>query len=75
MSIKPDHPIRACAFDIAIYLCAFPCRYLTLAPETAEETYMEISDSEPEDRAGASSRTYPGKGRPISLFIASGLLA
>ena len=32
-----------------------------LAPETAEETYVEISDIEPEDPVGASSTTYPDK--------------
>src|SRR3954471_20491653 len=42
-------------------LVCFPCRYLTLAPETAEETYVEISDTEPEDPVGASSTTYLGK--------------
>src|SRR3954462_7978866 len=40
----------------------FPCRYHTLEPEVAEETYVEISDTEPEDPVGASSTTYPGKG-------------
>ena len=69
MSIKLDHPIHACAFDPVVYLCDFPCRYLTLAPETAEETYVEISDTEPEDLADASSTTYPGKGETyITLY-------
>ena len=61
MSDKFDHPIHDCAFDPVVYSCAFPCRYLTLAPETAEETYVEISDTEPEDPVGDSSTTYPGK--------------
>ena len=39
----------------------FLCRYLTLAPEPAEETYMEISDTEPEDPASDSSMTYLDK--------------
>ena len=35
---------------------------LTLAPETAEETYVELSDTEPEDTVGAATSTLPGKG-------------
>jgi len=62
MPIKRDQSNHVCAFDPVAYLCAFPCRYLTLAPETAEETYVEISDTEPEDPVGASSTTCPGKG-------------
>ena len=34
----------------------------TLAPEPAEETYVELSDTEPEDTVGAATTTYPGKG-------------
>ena len=33
-----------------------------LAPETAEETFVEISDTEPEDSVGAATTTFPGKG-------------
>ena len=66
--VKRDHPIHACAFDPVVYLCAFPCRYLTLAPETAEETYVEISDTEAEDPVGASSTTYPGKGETYNIL-------
>ena len=40
----------------------FLCRYHTFAPESAEETYVEISDTELEDPAGASSTTYTVKG-------------
>ena len=69
MSIKLDHPIHVCAFDSVAYLCASLCRYFTSAPETAEETYVEISDTEPEDPVGASSTTYPGKGETyITLY-------
>src|SRR3954468_9861289 len=69
MPVKLDHLIHACAFDLVVYLCAFPCRCLTLAPETAEETYVEISDTELEDPVGASSTTYPGKGETyITLY-------
>ena len=45
----------------------FLCRYHTLAPEPAEETYVEISDTEPEDPAGAPSTTYPGKGETYNI--------
>ena len=62
MYVKLDHSILACTFVLVAYLCAFPCRYLMLAPETAEETYVEISDTEPEDPVVASSTTYPCKG-------------
>ena len=63
-------------FCLDVYLCAFPCRYLTLEPETAEETFVEISDTEPEDPAtSAPSTDYPGKGVYISFFIALSLLA
>ena len=40
----------------------FSCRYLTLAPETAEETYVELFDTEPEGTVSAASTTLPGKG-------------
>ena len=54
---------------ILMFTCdAFPCQYRTLAPETAEETYMEISDIDPEDPAGASSMTYPGKGETYIIL-------
>ena len=33
-----------------------------LAPDTAEETFVEISDTEPEDSVGAAMTTLPGKG-------------
>ena len=61
MRIKLDHPIHACASELVVYLCAFPCRYLMLAPETVEETYVEISDTELEDPVGGPTTTYPGK--------------
>ena len=49
--------------------CLLPCRYLTLAPETAEETYVEISDTEPEEPATSASTTtdYPGKGKIYTI--------
>ena len=68
MPVKVDHPIHACASELVVYLCDFPCRYLTLAPETAEETYVEISDTEPEDPVGASSMTYPDKGDTYTIL-------
>ena len=75
MSIKLDHTIFACALHPLLTCVPFPCRYFTLAPETAEETYVEISETEPEDPAGASSTTYPGKGGTYTIFIAFSLLA
>ena len=59
--IKLKHAIFACTCTIA-YLCAFLAGILTLAPETAEETYVELSDTEPEDTVGPATTTLPGKG-------------
>ena len=50
-------------------LVCFPCRYLTLAPETAEETFVEISDTEPEDPMGAPTTTCPGKGEIYTITL------
>ena len=44
------------------YLCVFLAGVLKLAPETVEETYVELSDTEPEDTVGAATTTLPGKG-------------
>src|SRR3954471_14190118 len=41
----------------------------TLAPETAEETYVELSDTEPEDPVGSASTTYPGKGENLCHYF------
>ena len=50
-------------FDLNVYLWCFSfAGTVRLAPEPAQETYVEISDTEPEDPAGASSTTYPVKG-------------
>jgi len=51
------------------YLCAFLAGILTLAPETAEETYVELSDTEPEDTVGAASTTLPGKGENLCHYF------
>src|SRR4051812_33277268 len=51
------------------YLCAFLAGIRTLAPETAEETYVELSDSEPEDTEGAASTTFPGKGKTLCHYF------
>src|SRR3954471_3489713 len=51
------------------YLCAFLAGTLTLAPETTEETYVELSDTEPEDTEGASTTTYPGKGENLCHYF------
>ena len=61
MPIKVEHTILACACIHCLLVC-FPCRYLMLAPDTAEETYVELSDTEPEDTMGAALTTFPGKG-------------
>src|SRR3954470_18069103 len=51
------------------YLCAFLSGTLTLAPEPAEETYVELSDTEPEDTVGATTTTYPGKGENLCHYF------
>ena len=40
-----------------------------LAPETAEETFVEVSDIEPEDTVGAASTTFPGKGEIYTINL------
>ena len=61
MSIKLEHTILACALH-PLLTCVFSLPVPKLAPETAEETFVEISDTEPEDPVGAPTTTYPGKG-------------
>ena len=61
MNVKLGHAILACVCIHFLLVC-FPCRYLTLAPDTVEETFVEISDTEPEDSVGAATTTLPGKG-------------
>ena len=51
------------------YLCAFLAGIRTLAPETAEETYVELSDTEPEDTVGSASTTLPGKGENLCHYF------
>src|SRR3954469_19555697 len=51
------------------YLCAFLAGTRTLAPEPAEETYVELSDTEPEDTEGAATTTYPGKGENLCHYF------
>src|SRR3954462_4804586 len=51
------------------YLCAFLAGTRTLAPEPAEETYVELSDTEPEDTVGAATTTYPGKGENLCHYF------
>ena len=54
---------------VSLFTCVlFLCRYRTLAPETTEETNVEIPDTEPEDPAGTSSMTYPGKGETYIIL-------
>ena len=68
INVKLDHAILACDCIHCLLVC-FPCRYLTLAPKTAEETFVEISDTEPEDPVGASSTTYPRKGEIYTITL------
>src|SRR4051812_11989542 len=59
-------------FDLALPLltCVFPLADVcTLAPEPAEETYVELSDTEPEDPVGSASTTYPGKGENLCHYF------
>src|SRR3954470_13152009 len=51
------------------YLCVFLADVCTLAPEPAEETYVELSDTEPEDTVGAATTTYPGKGENLCDYF------
>ena len=51
------------------YLCAFLAGILTLAPEAAEETYVELSDTEPEDTVVSASTTLPGKGENLCHYF------
>ena len=55
-------------FASLAYLCVFLAGILTLAPDTAEETFVEFPDTETEDPVGAATATYPGKGRSVSLL-------
>ena len=61
MIVKLEHTILACV-GIHCLLECFPCRYFTLAPDTAKEAFVEISDTESEDSVGAATTTLPGKG-------------
>src|ERR1043165_692899 len=44
------------------YLCVFLAAIRTLAPDTAEETFVEYPYTETEDPVGAATTTDPGKG-------------
>ena len=68
INVKLDHAILACVCIHCLLVC-FPCRYLTLAPETAEETYVELSDTEPEDTVGAATTTLPSKGETHNITL------
>ena len=65
---KLEHAILVWDGILCLLVC-FPCRYLTLAPETAEETYVELSDTEPEDTVGATTTTLPGKGETHNITL------
>ena len=68
ISNKLDHAILAYVCIHCLLVC-FPWRYLTLAPETAEETYVELSDTEPKDTVGAATTTLPGKGETHNITL------
>src|ERR1041384_6032592 len=68
LSDKLEHAIVVCFAPIA-YLCVFLPGIRTLAPETAEETYVELSDTEPEDPVGSASTTLPGKGENLCHYF------
>ena len=51
------------------YLCAFLPGILMLAPETTEETYVELTDTEPDDTVGAASTTLSGKGEKLCHYF------
>lgn len=52
-----------CIYASVLTWCVFPFWSLTLEPEFAEETYVELSETETEDPATCDpSSTYPGKG-------------
>ena len=44
------------------YLCVFLAGIRTLAPDTAEETFVEYPYTETEDPVGSATTTDPGKG-------------
>src|SRR3954463_7073333 len=54
-------PLLTCVFFLA-GICM-------LAPEPAEETYVELSDTEPEDTVGSATTTYPGKGENLCHYF------
>ena len=54
---------------ISAYLCVFLAGIFTLAPEADEETYVELSDTEPEGTVGAASTTLPGKGEKLCHYF------
>ena len=68
MNATPDHAILACVCIHCLLVCS-PCRYLSLAPETAEENYVELSDTEAEDTVGAATTTLPGKGETHNITL------
>src|SRR3954466_575923 len=56
-------------FTSLCLLVCFLAGTRTLAPEPAEETYVELSDTEPEDTVGAATTTYPGKGENLCHYF------
>src|SRR4051812_38059204 len=66
--LNHDLPYNVCPAPVA-YLCSFLAVACTLAPEPAEETYVELSDTEPEDPVGSASTTLPGKGENLCHYF------
>src|SRR3954471_10504721 len=66
---KLEHAILVGVYILFAYLCVFLASTLTLAPEPVEETYVDLSDTEPEDTMGAATTTYPGKGENLCHYF------
>ena len=51
------------------YLCVFLAGILTLAPDTAEEMFVEYPYTETEDPVGSTTTTDTGKGRNCVITL------
>src|SRR3954470_24061449 len=69
MPNKLEHAILACVMHPITYLCAFLTGILTLAPDTAEETFVEFPYTETEDPVGSATTTDPGKGDKLCHYF------
>jgi hypothetical protein len=68
IAFKPEHVIFVCVAPRCLLVC-FLAGIRTLAPDTAEETFVELSDTEPEDPVGSASTTLPGKGENLCHYF------